>query len=169
MIINNNKNPDINNKQISFQNISAFSVVSNIESNLLLNKGITEVGGYIIPQAIMANNSDESIERSFKSVLYFLITFVSPIFLLPLFNRKALSHYNITKNLNSDEKRILEVSKKYLSKDGEYLKEGIKLKSQELFGNPDGFNSILEKYGSGAKEIIEDCVNSYLYKNNKKL
>ena len=29
--------------------------------------------------------------------------------------------------------------------------------------------SILEKYDSGIEEIIEDCFNDYLYKNNKKL
>ena len=27
--------------------------------------------------------------------------------------------------------------------------------------------SILEKYGSGIEEIIEDCINCYLHKNNK--
>ena len=29
--------------------------------------------------------------------------------------------------------------------------------------------SNLEKYGSGIEEVIEDCINAYLYKNNKNL
>ena len=29
--------------------------------------------------------------------------------------------------------------------------------------------SNLEKYGSGIEEIIEDCINDYLHKNNKNL
>jgi len=127
----------------------------------LLNKGITEVGGFIIPQAIMANNKDESIERSFKSTLYFLMTFVSPVFLLPLFNKKWLAHYNITKNLNNNDKRILEVSKKYLTKDGKYLKKGIELKSQELFGNTNEFNSVLEKYSNDTEKLRKDLINAH--------
>ena len=162
MLINNNYlNNRIDNKQICYGNISVFDAVKNIESNLLLNKGITEVGGFIIPQAIMANNKDESIERSFKSSLYFLITFISPIVLLPLFNRKALSHYNISKNFKNDEKRILEVSKEYLTKDGEYLKRGIELKSQELFGNTKGFNSIIEKYGNDTEKLRKDLISAH--------
>ncbi len=161
MNINNNIKLNNSCKQITFWNLSAFSVVSNIESNLLLNKGITEVGGFIIPQAIMANNKDESIERSFKSMLYFLITFVSPIVLLPFFNKKALSYYNITKDFNNNEKKILEVSKNYLSKDGEYLKEGIKQKSQELFGNPEGFNSVLGKYNNDTEKLRKDLINAH--------
>lgn len=161
MIINNDLKFNNSKKQIYFKNVSAFGVVSNIESNLLLNKGITEIGGFIIPQAIMANNTDESIERSFKSILYFLITFVSPIVLLPLFNRKALSHYNITSNFKNNEKRILEVSKKYLTKDGEYLKKGMKLKSQELFDNTEGFDSILEKYNMDAEKLRKDLIDTH--------
>ena len=157
----NNLNYNKSNKRIFLGNISVFNVVQNIESNLLLNKGITEVGGFIIPQAIMANNKDESIERTFKSTLYFLITFISPLFLLPLFNRKVLSHYNITKNFNNNDKKILEVSKKYLTKDGKYLKKGIELKSQELYGNTKEFNSILEKYDNDTEKLRKDLINAH--------
>ena len=155
----NSNNPK--NKQVSFTNISAFNTVANIESNILLNKGITDIGGFVVPQAIMSNNKDESIERVFKSALYFLMTFASPIILLPLFNKKALKHFKITENFKNEEKKILEVSKKYLSKDGEYLKEGIKLKSQELFGNKNGFNSILERYGNDTEKLRKDLINAH--------
>lgn len=118
------------NSRVTFKNNSVFNTVSNIESNILLNKGITDLGGFVIPQAIMSNNKDESIERVFKSLLYFGITFVSPLFLLPLINKGALSHFKIVNNFKNDEKKILQVSKKYLTKDGKYLQEGIKLKQK---------------------------------------
>ncbi|MCQ2740371.1 MAG: hypothetical protein MJ237_09150 [bacterium] len=149
------------NNNVTFKNVSAFNTVANIESNILLNKGITDLGGFVIPQAIMSNNRDESIERVFKSALYFLMTFVSPFVLLPLINKKALSHYNITKSFNNNEKRILEVSKKYLTKDKEYLEKGIKEKSKELFGTEDGFNSVLERYQNDTEKLRKDLINAH--------
>lgn len=147
-------------KQIPFKNLSVFNTVANIESNILLNKGITDIGGFVIPQAVMSNNRDESIERVFKSLLYFVITFVSPLVLLPLINKKALSHFNITKNFKNEDKKILEVSKKYLTKDGEYLKEGIKLKAQELFGNENKFDSIINKYPD-LEKLRKDLIEAH--------
>ena len=63
---------------VSFKQNTLFNTMANIESNILLNKGITDIGGFVIPQAIMSNNKDESIERVFKSLLYFIFTFISP-------------------------------------------------------------------------------------------
>ena len=129
-----------------FKGFPAIKVVSNIESNILLNKGVTDLGGFVIPQAIMANNKDESIERVFKSALYFAATFISPFILLPIINKAALSHFCKAKNLKGNEKKILEVSKKFLTIDSKYMEEGIKNKSKELFGNENEFNIILNKY-----------------------
>lgn len=61
-------------------NGTALNVCAAIESNILLNKGITDIGGFVVPQAIMSNNKDEAAERVFKSMLYFIFTFVSPFF-----------------------------------------------------------------------------------------
>ena len=149
------------NRRISFKNGALFNVVSNIESNILLNKGITDLGGLVVPQAIMSNNKDESIERVFKSILYFFMTFVSPFILLPVINKKALSHYNITKTFNNNEKRILEVSKKYLTKDKEYFEKGLKEKSKELFGNENGFDSIIEKYQNDTEKLRNDLIDAH--------
>lgn len=148
------------NSRVTFKNNSVFNTVSNIESNILLNKGITDLGGFVIPQAVMSNNKDESIERVFKSLLYFGITFVSPLFLLPLINKGALSHFKIVNNFKNDEKKILQVSKKYLTKDGKYLQEGIKLKAKELFGDENKFNSIIDKY-SDLEKLRKDLINSH--------
>lgn len=120
------------------------NATAKVESNILLNKGITDIGGFVIPQAIMSNNKDESIERVFKSSLYFIFTFVSPFLLLPLINKHNLN--KIIKNFNPTEKRILEVSKKYLTKDGEYLKKGIKKTAKKLFNDESKFDSVIEKF-----------------------
>lgn len=129
--------------KVGFQGVW-LNTASKIESNILLNKGITDIGGFVVPQAIMSNNKDESIERVFKSSLYFIFTFVSPFLLLPLINKHNLN--KVIKNFNPTEKRILEVSKEYLTKDGEYLKKGIKETSKKLFNDENKFNSVLEKF-----------------------
>ena len=154
-------NSNCSNNNISFKNGTLFNATANIESNILLNKGITDLGGFVIPQAIMSNNKDESIERVFKSALYFLMTFVSPFVLLPLINKAALKHHNITKIFNNNDKRILEVSKKYLTKDEKYLEKGIKEKSIELFGNEKGFNSILDRYKNNIGKLRQDLINAH--------
>ncbi len=111
----------------------ALNTCAAVESNILLNKGITDIGGFVIPQAIMSNNKDEALERVFKSGLYFLFTFVSPFLALPLMNKHFLKSNNIVKNFSGYQLRILEVSKKYLTKDGEYFKEGVRKTAKRLF------------------------------------
>ena len=147
-------------KEPNFKGFSAIDIVGNVESNILLNKGVTDLGGLVIPQAIMSNNKDESMERVFKAGLYGIVTFVSPFLLLPIFNKAALSHFCKLKNLKGNEKKIIEVSKKYLTKDEKYLEKGIKEKSKELFGHENGFDSILNKYDDKEK-LRKDLINTH--------
>jgi len=137
-----------------------FNTASNIESNILLNKGMTDLGGLVAPQAIMANNKDESFERVFKSILYFAFTFVSPFVLLPLINKKSLSSTKGLKNLNKEQRKILQVSKEYLGKDSEYLKEGVKKAAKDIFGDENKFNPTLEKYDN-LEDLRKDLINSH--------
>lgn len=117
-----------------------------IESNILLNKGITDICGFVIPQAIMSNNKDEAFERVFKSGLYFLFTFVSPFLVLPLMNKHFLKSSNIVKNFPSHQQRILEVSKKYLTKDVEYFKEGVRKTAKRLFNDEHKFDKTINNF-----------------------
>mgnify|MGYP003091527157 CR=1 FL=1 len=137
---------------------SALNTCAAIESNILLNKGITDIGGFVIPQAIMSNNKDEAIERVFKSALYFVFTFVSPFLLLPLINKHFLKSSKIVEIFSDDQKRILEVSKKYLTKDGEYLKEGIKKAAKKFFNNENKFDETLSKY-TDLEKLRKDLIN----------
>jgi len=73
----------------------------------------------------MSNNQDEKIERATIQGLYFVASFMAPFVLLPIFNKRFLAKNNIVKNFKNNERRIIEVSKKYLTKDVNYLKQGI--------------------------------------------
>lgn len=146
----------INNRESIPSKGSGYGVLANIESNILLNKGITDIGGFVIPQAVMSNNKDEAIERVFKSFLYFGFTFLSPFALLPLINKHSLK----IKNLSNEELKILEVSKKYLAKDTEYMKTGIKKTSKELFNDENKFNSVLDKYFDH-ENLRKDLINAH--------
>lgn len=159
MQILNSHKEHIQNKP-KFKGLSPMDIVGNIESNILLNKGITDLGGIAVPQAVMSNNKDESFERMFKACFYFLITFVSPFLLLPMFNKGALSHFTKIKGLKGKEKKILEVSKKYLTKDDKYLEQGIREKSKELFGHENGFDSVLNRYEDKEK-LRKDLINTH--------
>lgn len=134
--------------------------MANIESNILLNKGITDIGGFVIPQAIMSNNKDESIERVFKSLLYFIFTFVSPFLLLPLVNKYALKSNKIIDNLSGEQKKILEVPKKYLTCGTDKMLEGIKKTAKNLFGDENKFNPTLEKF-SDKEELRRKLINAH--------
>ena len=40
-----------------------YDITQKVQENTLLNRGIVDIGGCAIPQAIMSNNKDEAIER----------------------------------------------------------------------------------------------------------
>ena len=50
-----------------------YNVTSNIQTNMILNKGILELGGFAVPSVIMANNKVEAREKAERSGLSFSI------------------------------------------------------------------------------------------------
>lgn len=124
-----------------------YSITTNIQNNTLLNRGILDIGGIGIPQALMSNNKDEAIERGSQSLLYFGMSFLTPFFMLPLFNKRALKSTGIVKNFQNNEKRILEVSKKYLTKDADFMEKGIKITAKNLKTECD-FQNILNRFNN---------------------
>lgn len=132
-------------------------LTAKVQENTLLNRGLVDLGGIGIPQTIMANNKDEAIERGSMSGIYFIANFISPLVLLPFFNKRALIKNKILNNLQGNEKRIIEVSKEFLTKDGEYLEKGIKKFADELFANEkidvrEDFNNLLKRFPD--KEVL---------------
>ena len=148
------------NNTVSFKQSSVFNTMANIESNILLNKGITDIGGFVIPQAIMSNNKDESVERVFKSLLYFIFTFISPFLLLPFINKYALKSNKILENLSGKEKKIIEVPKKYLTQGTDKMLEGIKKTAHNIFGDENKFNPIIEKFPD-KEELRKKLINAH--------
>lgn len=103
-----------------------YDVTRKVQENTLLNRGIIDIGGCAVPQALMSNNKDEGIERLTMSGIYFFMSMVTPFFMLPFFNKHFLAKSGLVKDFKNAEKEIMQVSKKYLTKDGAFLKEGIK-------------------------------------------
>lgn len=137
-----------------------FNLTAAVEANTLMNKGIVDIGGFVVPQAIMSNNKDESIERVSKSLMYFAFTFLSPVIILPLLNKHALRSSKVLEKFEGSQKKIIEVSKEYLKKDADYLLEGVHKKSQELFGNKNGFDETLNKF-KDVEELRQSLILSH--------
>lgn len=127
----------INDMHISDKNKTPFksgglyNLTAQVQENTLLNRGLIDLGASV-PQVLMSNNNDEKIERGVLSGLYFISAFMAPFVLLPFFNRVALKRNGIVKEFNNNQKRIIEVSKKYFTKDAEFLKQGIYETAQKI-------------------------------------
>lgn len=119
-------------KNMPFKSGGFYNITAQIQENTLLNRGLLDVGGIAIPQMMMSNNKDESIERGVMEAIYFVSSFVAPYAMLPLFNRSFLLKQGIVKNFKNNEKRIIEVSKNYLTKDANFMIEGIRKTAEKL-------------------------------------
>lgn len=58
-----------------FKGVGFYNLTSNVQNNTLLNRGLVDIGGCAIPQALMSNNRDEAIERASMSAFYFRFYF----------------------------------------------------------------------------------------------
>lgn len=122
----------IKDKTTTFKSGGLYNVTAQIQENTVLNRGLLDLGGSAIPHMIMANNKDEAVEKGTMSGLYFVTAFMAPFVLLPFFNKKFLSLNKIVKNFDNNEKRIIEVSKKYLTKNSDYMLDGIRETAEKL-------------------------------------
>lgn len=138
-----------------FYDITAF-----IQSNTLLNRGLTNIGGCAIPNAIMSNTKEEALERLSMSALSVTFAFIMPLFLLPKYNKHFLAKNKIVENFKNNEKRIIEVSKEYLTGTKEKLIEGIKKTGKELNVEED-FNNILERFKGKEDKLKEKLLKTH--------
>lgn len=116
----------------TFKSGGFYNITGQIQENTLLNRGLLDVGGIAVPQMIMSNNKDESIERGVTEVLYFVSSFAAPFVMLPFFNKTFLARNGIVKNFVNNERKIIEVSKQYLTKNADYMVEGIRKTAEKL-------------------------------------
>lgn len=135
-------------------NFPLYNITTNVQNNMILNKGLLEIGGLTLPSTIMANNKVEARERAEKGGLYFSISFLSPLILLPLFNKLFLKQQGVSDIFSKGEACIMHLSKKYLSKDAKYMEEGLD-KLKETFKNENakrGIGNILNRFPD--KEVL---------------
>lgn len=160
-----------NNDNSTFTSGGLYNLTAQVQENTLLNRGLLDVGGYVIPQVIMSNNNDERIERSTIQGLYFVASFMAPFVLLPFFNKRFLAKNNIVKNFKNNERKIIEVSKKYLTKDANYLKQGI-YETAELIEKETSklgkkieikkdFENILARYEGKGEKLKNDLIKAH--------
>ena len=135
---------------------SLYNTTAYVQNHTLINRGITTLGGSTIPQCLMSNNKYEAQERAIMGGIYFIASYLTPILLIPLYNRHFLKNKGITKSLNDVGKRIILVSKKYLVPTGNLnrgLKEvaGIFDKKSKTNATAKAFKEIYRRYNDSAK------------------
>lgn len=123
---------EIRDRKTSFKSGIFYNVTAQIQENTVLNRGILDLGGLGIPQIVMSNNKDERIERGMYTLFYMASWAAAPFLMLPAFNKFFLSRNGIVKTFNNNERRIVEVSKKYLTKGGNHLLAGIRERAIEF-------------------------------------
>ena len=121
-------------KSLPFNGLNIYNATAYVQNHTLINRGITTLGGSTIPQCIMSNNKYEARERGLMGGIYFVASYLTPILLLPLYNRHFLKNKGVTKTLKCAGEKIIQVPKKYLTPDAD-LKEGLKLTAEMLDKN----------------------------------
>lgn len=141
---------------LPFNGINIYNATSYVQDHTLINRGITTLGGSTFPQCVMSNNKYEAQERALMGGIYFVASYLTPILLIPLYNKHFLKNKGITKSLNGIEKKIIQVSKKYLTPDAN-LKKGLE-EYAKIFDKKTGkndyqkaFEEIYNRYNNEAK------------------
>lgn len=119
------------NDKTTFKSGGFYNLTNQVQENTLLNRGLIDIGGMLVPQMIMSNNKDEALERGVMESIYFASSFLAPFVMLPFFNKTFLRSSGIIKNFTNNERKIIEVSKKYLTKDAD-LVDGIRKTAEKL-------------------------------------
>lgn len=139
-----------------------YDITSYVQAHTLLNRGITTLGGSTIPQCIMSNNKYEAQERATMGVVYLIASYLTPIMLIPVYNKHFLKNKGVIKNLDGVEKKIILVSKKYLTPQGD-LKKGLEetAKMLDKGGSTEHKKAFEEIYGrySNPDKLKKDLLN----------
>lgn len=142
-----------------------YKTTDKIQSNTLLNRGIMDIFGYSIPTALNANNEDEARERIIGSGVYFTIAFLSPLVMMPLFNRFFLKKAGIIDKFSDKGVEIVRLSKKHLVKDSKEMLNGLDELMKDLKTHPlertrkkfqnveKDFQPILDKFKGREEEL----------------
>lgn len=141
------------NSSLSFKG-GLYDATAFIQAHTLLNRGLTNIGGCAIPNAIMSNTKEEALERIGMSTLSVTFAFIMPLFLLPRYNKFFLMKNGVVQNFSNNEKKIIQVSKEYLTKDVECMIRGIRQSAKELKAETD-FENVLKRF-EGREEDLKN-------------
>ena len=147
------------NNNISFKG-ALYDATAFIQAHTLLNRGLTNIGGCAIPNAIMSNTKEEALERIGMSTLSVTFAFIMPLFLLPRYNKFFLSKNGIVKNFANNEKKIIQVSKEYLTKDTETMIKGIRESAKQLKAEAD-FENILQRFKGKEEDLKKKLLKAH--------
>ena len=139
----------------AFYNATAF-----IQNHTLLNRGLTNVGGCAIPHAIMSNTKEEAMERLGMSAMSVTFAFIMPLFLLPGYNKFFLSKNNIVKNFTNNEKKIIQLSKEFLTKEKTDFVKAVKNAGIQLKAEKD-FENILKRFEGREEELRKKLIKTH--------
>lgn len=131
----------------NFKGFNLYNATAYVQDHTLINRGITTLGGSTVPQCIMSNNKYETQERALMGGIYFIASYLTPIMLIPLYNKHFLKNKGVTKSINDIGNKIIEVSKKYLAPEAD-LKKGLEI-TAKIFDKKEGNN----KYQKAFEEI----------------
>jgi hypothetical protein len=133
----------------SLTNNLIYKTSSSVQANTVMNRGILDVGGWLIPNVLMANNKDEQKERLIKYGTYLLLATFSPFIFIPFANRSSLKLLKVTKNFLGKESNIIQIQKEHLAKSALIPKNAEALKNEiislgEKLNSKKEFHSILK-------------------------
>ncbi len=131
-----------------------YDATAFIQSHTLLNRGLTNIGGCAVPNAIMSNTKEEALERLSMSAMTVSFAFLLPLVLLPKYNCFFLKKNGIVNDFKNNEKKIIQLSKRDLIKNTKDFINSLKESGKELNAVQD-FNNILIRY-KGKEDILRN-------------
>lgn len=137
-----------------------YSATAFIQNHTLLNRGLTNIGGCAIPNAIMSNTRAEALERIGMSVLSVSFAFVMPLFLLPKYNKFFLKRNGIVFDFKNNGKKIIQVSKEFLTSDAAAMVDGIKASAKQ-FNAEKEFEEILGRFRGREEELRQKLLKAH--------
>ena len=141
---------------LPFKGFNLYNTTAYVQNHTLINRGIVTLGGSTVPQCVMSNNKYEAQERAIMGGVYLAASYLTPLMLLPMYNKHFLKNKGITKSLEDVGKKIIQMPKKYLKPDAD-LKKGLD-ETAKIFDKKSGttehkkaFDEIYERYNNPEK------------------
>lgn len=111
-------------------------VTAELDKNIVLSRAIIDMFGCDIPWVVMANNKQERIERTIRYSIVFTLAFLSPMAVLPLFNRVAMKNFaKLTDKFFTNNHKAIHLSNEFLV-NKEKMLEGLNTLAQKTSASP---------------------------------